>query len=203
MCSRRRVIRNDIPSIPILAAMVGALLLGAVTGHGNSFFADFDPGSESAAARQWTAIESSPLADRKFWFHINGLTIHFDKRPDPGETVNDYLFGTGFTWDFHRGQRWTFAVEFDVFLDSNEEISAILGPSARVRLIPLVEIGATAMAMYKEAFDRDYGFPVIPMALPFVQVGFEYLQLRMYYIPPVRRSTDEQLTFQLLVAWPW
>lgn len=185
-----------------IAALLPGLLFSASAVDGSNFFEDFNP-EHYGAARQWTAQESSPWADGKFWFHINGLTIHFDKRPEPGETMNDYLFGTGFTWDFYRGSRWTFAVEFDAFLDSNEEISAILGPSVRVRLIPMVEVGATAMAMYKEAFDRDYGFPILPMALPFVQVGFEYVQLRMYYIPPVRRSTDEQLTFQLLVAWPW
>jgi len=197
--------RTSRPGVPISLAFSLLLLAlpgGATPAAGSSFFDDFtEPPKE--AAREWTAEEISPVADRKFWLHLNGLTIHFDKRPDPGETVNDYLFGSGFTWDFYRGTRWTFALELDVFLDSNEEISGIFGPSARVRLIPLVEVGVTAMAMYKEAFDRDYGFPVIPMALPFAQVGFEYLQLRMYYIPPVRRSTDEQLTFQLLVAWPW
>ncbi len=190
-------------SVPALLTLATGLLFLTGTLRGSGLFEDFTPEAEKGEARQWTAGESYPGADQKFWFHLNGLTIHFDKRPEPGETVNDYLFGTGFTWDFHRGSRWTFAVEFDIFWDSNEEISAILGPSARVRLIPMVEVGATAMAMYKEAFDRDYGFPVLPMALPFVQIGFEYVQLRMYYIPPVRRSTDEQLTFQLLVAWPW
>ena len=157
---------------------------------------------ESTWAEDASALESTPSPTRKFWFHLNGLTIHFDKQPKPGETVNDYLFGGGFTWDFHATEKWTYAVEFDAFLDSNEEISAILGPSARYHLTSWASLGATGMVMYKEAFDRDYGFPVLPLALPFLQAGFEYLQVRMYYIPPVRRSTDEQLTFQLLFSLP-
>ena len=134
--------------------------------------------------------------DPRWVLHANGYTIHFNKKPKPGEEVNDFLYGLGFHYEWARGPRHTWAAEFDAFNDSHNELSLLGGASGRYDLGP-VEIGATGMLMYKSTFSDDEGTPVLPLLIPFVQKEFNSWGIRMYYVPPVRKPTDHQITFQL------
>lgn len=138
-------------------------------------------------------------AGRQWYLHLNGYTIHFVKRPEPGQTVNDYLIGLGASVRYLSDSNWIWGITGDVFLDSNEEISAVVGPTLDYRLHRRVNVGAAGFLMYKESFDRDYGFPILPVPLPFVDFDFKWLNLRCFYIPPVRRATDHQISFQLRI----
>jgi len=138
---------------------------------------------------------------RRYYLHLNGYSIHFDKQPDPGETVNDYLLGLGGAVEFDTKGPLIWDISLDVFNDSNEEISVTFGPTVQYPLADWLGIGAAGFIMYKEAFQRDYNFPILPVPLPFLEGKTKYVHLRMFYIPPVRRSTDEQLVFQLRIPF--
>lgn len=153
---------------------------------GQELFAPTRPGADARGQKQW-------------YLHLNGYTIHFDKRPEPGDTVNDYLIGLGTSVRFQTDSDWVWGIAGDLFLDSNEEISGVIGPTVEYFLHERVTIGAAGFLMYKESFDRDYGFPFLPVPLPFVDFDLKRVNLRCFYIPPVRRPTDHQISFQLRI----
>lgn len=136
---------------------------------------------------------------RQSFLHLNGYSIHFDKRPAPGKSVNDHLFGLGGSVEFDTHGPLIWGIAGDVFWDSREEVSAVLGPSCHYPFNDHVSVGGAAFLMYKTAFQRDYGFPILPVPLPFAEIGTERIRLRTYYIPPVRRPTDHQVVFQLRI----
>ena len=146
---------------------------------------------------------SSPrrgLRIRQSYLHLNGYSIHFDKRPEPGESVNDYLIGLGYAAEFDTQGTLIYEFLIDVFNDSREEISAVFGPTVQYPLNDYFHIGAAGLLMYKKAFEEDYNFPLLPTPLPFAELRGERLSLRSYYIPPVRKPTDHQIVFQLRIA---
>lgn len=160
-----------------------------------------EPSSDKKKIDMEKSQEPNSKWIRRYYLHLNGYSIHFDKQPDPGETVNDYLLGLGGGIEFNTDGTLIWDISLDVFNDSNEEISVTLGPTVQYPLADWLGIGAAGFLMYKEAFQRDYGFPILPVPLPFLEGKTKYVHLRMFYIPPVRRSTDQQLVFQLRIPF--
>lgn len=168
---------------------------------GSALSAQTIPSPTSEAISNFTTSLGLPPV-QKTYLHLNGLTIHFDKRPEPGKTVNDYLIGLGGSIEFETSGTFIYGVTFDVFNDSNKEIAAVIGPSAEWPLHERFRIGASLFLFYKESFQRDNGFPLLVTPLPFADIRlFERAHLRTYYIPPVRKPTDHQLTFQLRIPF--
>jgi len=137
--------------------------------------------------------------------HINGLSYHFKS----SDKDNAYTWGAGITLD--RGYLderfgWLkgvmFGWEADVFKDSNREIAYAAGFSVRKSFLSWYEWGVTMGLTHKKNLERDTGWPIFPYALPFLQTAFEApVNLRLVWIPPVRKSTDNQLILQVLIAF--
>ena len=114
--------------------------------------------------------------------------------------------GLGLTWDIERVNfDWikltgvVLAFDGDVFKDSNYDWAVAAGISLR-KPVGVVEFGLIAGLTYKKNLQEDSGFPLFPYALPFIQSNFDYpLNVRATWIPPVRKETDNQVVFQLLV----
>lgn len=134
--------------------------------------------------------------------HINGYALHITNDDD----VNEFVVGLGLTWDIKRVDiDWlnltdvVIAFDGDVLKDSNYEWSVGVGVSLR-KSVGVFEVGALAGLTYKKNLQEDSGFPIFPYVLPFIQSNLDHrLNVRVVWIPPVRKSTDNQLVFQLLV----
>ena len=180
------------PLLPLLAGLFLPFSPG---------FAQTIPSPVSQNLAAFTTSLGLPPVEKTF-VHLNGLTIHFDKRPEPGQTVNDYLIGLGGSIQFETSGRFIYGATIDVFNDSNREIAVVVGPSAEIPLHDRFHLGASLFLFYKESFQRDNGFPFLVTPLPFADLRLlERLHLRTYYIPPVRKPTDHQLSFQLRLAF--
>lgn len=135
------------------------------------------------------------LTQTRGWLHLNGYTVHFDA-PD----ANDQLWGAGFTWYTRRYGTTAFAWEGDVFQDSARKLCAYGGASWTFAT-RFGHPGLTAALMYHRNFAKQNHACVLPVALPFWEIGGERAKLRVYYIPPVRSRHDQQISFQLLVPF--
>lgn len=133
----------------------------------------------------------------KLFLHLNGYAVHFNGNEDE----NNFLIGTGFTYNWRHFQKFDIlaSIEVDVFKDSNEKISALAGISF-VKNLGLASVGLNAHIMYKDSFIDDAGTPILPLVLPFVELGQGSIRLRMFYIPPIRTANDHQVDFQLLIG---
>jgi len=135
--------------------------------------------------------------------HINGYSyhIHSDSRD-----ANDFLVGLGLTWDIKRVDlNWlkltdvVIAFEGDVFKDSGYEWALGAGISLR-KAVSVFEIGVSCGLTYKKHLYEEHGSPLFPYALPFIQSNFDHrINVRVTWVPPVRKETDNQVLFQLLV----
>jgi len=134
--------------------------------------------------------------------HINGYAFHIKN----DDEVNEFIVGLGLTWDIKRVNfDWikltdvVLAFDGDVFKDSNYEWAVAGGISLR-KPVGVFEFGVVAGLTYKQNLRKDSGWPLFPYALPFIQSNFDYpLNVRATWIPPVRKKTDNQVVFQLLV----
>ena len=134
--------------------------------------------------------------------HLNGYAWHIASEGD----VNEFVVGLGLTWDIKRVNfNWikltdvVMAFDGDILKDSNNEWAVAGGVSLR-KPVGVVDIGILAGLTYKQNLIEDTGFPLFPYVLPFLQSSFDYpLNVRAVWIPPVRKTTDNQIVFQLLV----
>lgn len=141
------------------------------------------------------ASATEEFTSRPTWAHVNGFSYHF-AAPD----ANAALLGVGFTHYTRMFGRVLPAWEGDLFRDSGCKPSAYLGHSWTIPTRWL-SVGATGAVMYHRNFAAQNRFRVLPVALPFVETRGERLKARLYYIPPVRRASDEQIAVQLMLAW--
>lgn len=141
---------------------------------------------------QCLACDESPPS--KIWFHLNGYTQHFD-----APNTNSALFGVGFTWYQKPYHRILNGWEGDVFQDSARKPSGYLGYSGTIPF-RIIGVGATVAIMYHRNFIDEDRWRILPVVLPFLEKGGEFFKVRLYYIPPVRRRYDQQVSLQLMTA---
>lgn len=127
------------------------------------------------------------------WLHLNGYTHHFEA-PD----ANDNLLGVGATWYVKKWGRIARAWEADLFQDSGRKLSGYVGQSLTYRG-RFANAGVTAALMYHRNFAKQNRWSVLPVALPYAELPLGKFSLRAYYIPPLRRGSDQQIAFQVLV----
>jgi hypothetical protein len=143
-----------------------------------------------------TIARAAPeFSQTRGWLHLNGYTHHFDA---PG--ANDQLWGAGFTWYTRTYGAMVTAWEADVFQDSGRKLCAYAGGSLTTPT-RWGNFGVTGALMYHRNFAKQTPMKILPVALPFWETRGERLKLRIYYIPPVRSRTDQQISFQLLVPF--
>lgn len=135
-------------------------------------------------------VENEPTT----WLHLNGYSYHL-----VAKDCNSFLYGAGLTLYSRDTGRYRTAWEGDVFADSARKLSIYGGYSA-VWKFGVLNAGATAAIMYHRNFHRENRFGILPVALPFVETGVRRVKVRIYYIPPVRRASDEQIAVQLMVG---
>lgn len=140
---------------------------------------------------------ASLRADQEFtanrgWLHVNGYSHHL-AAPD----ANDALLGFGFTY-YRRGYgRFLPAWEGDVFQDSARKPSVYLGHSWTMPT-RRVSFGVTAALMYHRNFAAYHSAGIMPVAFPFLETRGSRVKARVYYIPPIRKASDQQIAVQIM-----
>ncbi len=149
-----------------------------------------------AVAFLFAASSRAEITDTdRGWIHVDGYTYHMIARH-----CNDLLLGTGVTWYTRYTDSVHLAWEGDVFADSAKKLSAYVGYSAAFAYRG-VSLGATGAIMYHRNFVAENRFRTLPVAFPFLETGTHKFKIRVYYVPPVRRASDEQVAVQLLLPW--
>lgn len=135
-------------------------------------------------------------------FAINGTIYAYHFNPDLEwyeEPLNEWTWGVGFTYELIRDPDYIWSVNADIIpYDSTRDFAADIGTSIQWHN-PVVDIGAQFMVLYKRNFETEWGIPVGPALFPYLHREFEYFALRMYWIPPVRAASDNQVIFQIQV----
>lgn len=147
----------------------------------------------------WTMLPSIALAAlnddaTRGWLHLNGYSHHFDA-PD----ANDQLFGVGLTWYVKKFGRPVQAWELDVFRDSGRKLSGYVGRSWSLPLGRHALVGVTGALMYHRNFARYNNASIMPVGLPFLEVGNRAVRARAYYVPPLRKASDHQIALQVML----
>ena len=126
------------------------------------------------------------------WVHIDGYTYHMVARD-----CNNLLLGSGLTWYTRDDEKLRTAWEADAFADSARKLAAYAGYSVGLPL-RAITIGMTGAIMYHRNFAAENRLRTLPVAFPFLEFECRF-KVRIYYVPPVRRASDEQVAVQLLV----
>lgn len=136
------------------------------------------------------------FTDRPVWVHLNGYAHHMSAKD-----ANDNLFGLGLTYYTRTSGKFLTAWEGDAFQDSGKQLAAYAGYSWTVPT-RIVSFGLTAAVMYHRNFKAQNDLGVLPVAFPFLETRGRHLKLRVYYVAPVRKASDEQFAAQVMFAWP-
>lgn len=135
-------------------------------------------------------------------FAINGTIYAYHFNPDlewHEEPLNEWTWGIGFTYELIRDPDYIWSVNADIIpFDSTRDFAADIGTSIQWHN-PVVDVGAQFMILYKRNFENEWGIPVGPALFPYLHREFEYFAIRMYWIPPVRAASDNQVIFQIQV----
>jgi hypothetical protein len=149
------------------------------------------------AATACSAVAQSEFSEYRGWLHVNGYSHHF-----AAKDANDNLLGLGFTQYRRRYGRVIPAWEFDAFQDSGKRLSTYVGHSWTVPF-KRASVGVTGALMYHRNFAAQNRLSVLPVAFPFVETRGTRVKARVYYVPPVRRASDQQLAVQLMCPLRW
>jgi hypothetical protein len=145
------------------------------------------------------ALHSLPaqaeFSDHRGWLHLNGYSHHF-----AASDANDRLLGIGFTHYRRLYGRVLPAWEFDMFQDSGQKFSAYIGHSWTVPF-EWFSAGITGAIMYHRNFAAQNKLRTLPVAFPFIETRGTRLKVRLYYVPPVRSASDQQIALQLMLPW--
>jgi hypothetical protein len=136
------------------------------------------------------------FSDQSLWIHLNGYAHHM-----AAKDANDNLLGLGFTYYTRTSGRVLTAWEADGFEDSGKQFAGYAGYSWTVPT-RIVSFGLTAAVMYHRNFKAQNDLGVLPVAFPYLETRGKFVKLRVYYVAPVRKASDEQVAAQLLFAWP-
>lgn len=139
------------------------------------------------------AAHAAESIEPRGWLHLNGYSYHL-----VAKGCNDFLYGTGLTWFTRYSDSLHTAWEADVFADSARKPAAYAGYSVGFPFHGIT-LGATGAIMYHRNFIAEDRFRILPVAVPFLEIGGRKLKARVYYVPPVRRASDEQICVQLLI----
>ena len=139
------------------------------------------------AAEEFTSTQT--------WLHLNGYSHHF-AAPD----AKSFLWGVGVTRYTRTYGPVLRSWEGDLFSDSGGKPSAYVGHTWTIPT-RLLSFGATGALMYHRNFEEQIRCGVLPVVLPFAETRGQRLKFRIYYVPPVRRATDEQLAVQMMLPW--
>jgi len=175
---------------------------------------------EAEAAAAAAAASDAPVEDKSGWdwlptldwdfrykrdqpnFSINATVYawHFDPDLEPfEESLNDWPVGIGFNYELVRDTDWIWAVNADIVpFDSTRDFAADIGTSIQWRN-PVVDVGAQFMILYKRNFVDAFGVPLGPALFPYLHREFEYFATRIYWIPPVRAASDNQIIIQFQI----
>ncbi|MEO0796555.1 MAG: hypothetical protein AAFX93_15400 [Verrucomicrobiota bacterium] len=165
-----------------------------------------NPGHEVHDSDGWDWL---PTLDWEFRFKedqpnfaINATiyAYHFNPELEPfEEPLNDWTWGIGFNYELIRDPDFIWSVNADIVpFDSTRDFAADIGTSIQWHN-PVVDVGAQFMILYKRNFENEWGVPVGPALFPYLQREFDFFALRMYWIPPVRKASDNQVIFQVMV----
>lgn len=138
-------------------------------------------------------IAESEFSEARGWLHLNGYSHHFAVRD-----ANDQLLGVGYTHYRRRYGRIIPAWEFDAFQDSGKKFSAYVGHSWTFPF-QYFSAGLTGAIMYHRNFAAQNRMNTLPVAFPFLETRGARLKARLYYVPPVRRASDQQIALQFML----
>ncbi len=140
-------------------------------------------------------LAASPVAfervPAKLNLHLNGVTWHIQRRG-----LNEENWGLGFDLERYRSESehgwldgWMIAHEADVFLGSHRHWGGSVGFSARKAWGRWCWFGLNAGLIHQHEYQRDFGVPVLPFVLPFLETRTRSpVNFRLTYCPPVDRS---------------
>lgn len=121
-----------------------------------------------------------------FRLHLNGSSLHF--RQD--EDTNEANWGLGFERSLARREgllsEWTTHWELDAYKDSNSQMGVAGGIGARRPVTSWLSLGLKGGLVYENGLENNWGSPLIPYILPFLELGPAGLvSLRATLVPPL------------------
>lgn len=140
--------------------------------------------------------------DKDFNLILNGASYHFKRA-----SHNEKNYGLGFSYKLKNSNlRPSFLeneplyFELDVFKDSFSDTGYAGAIAWKRPLSRHSQYGLKVGLLRSEHSEKQFGMPVIPYAVPFLETNFEYpVNLRTTLIPPFRDVTYGYLMFQLIV----
>lgn len=142
-----------------------------------------------------SASAQPEFTDRHGWLHLNGYAHHFAVND-----ANDHLLGLGYTQYRRTYGRVIPAWEVDAFQDSGKKFAAYVGHSWTVPF-RYFSAGLTGAIMYHHNFAAHNRLKTMPVAFPYLETRGTRLKARLYYVPPVRRASDEQVALQVMLPF--
>ena len=133
------------------------------------------------------------FATTRTWLHLNGYSHHFNA-PD----AQPFLWGIGVTHYTQMSGPVARSWEADMFRDSAGKPSGYVGHTWTVPT-GFLSLGVTGAVMYHRNFKAQNRAGVLPVLLPFAETRGSKLKFRIYYVPPVRKASDQQLAVQVLL----
>jgi len=129
-------------------------------------------------------VSLSATADAsKLQMVINGKSIHVNSN----YSWNEDNYGAGIEYEFDTQSRWIRTAMANAFLDSEENMSYMVGAGLHRRLVIVeqfadfyLDIGLNAFVMTREDVANNRPFPAI---LPSLTIGNRYGGLNVSYIP--------------------
>ncbi|MFP4352715.1 MAG: hypothetical protein ACLFRP_07975 [Puniceicoccaceae bacterium] len=177
--------------------------IGSASGAGHGDEAGPGPGDagreeQANGGFAWEAFRIR--TDRpNLFLNLNLYSWHFKKGDESEERVNDWPLGLGLTCELRRRANYIWSADGDLFFeDSNRDFAAALSSTFLWRT-RFGNFGVRGGLLYKNNFIEDWGVPLGPVIFPVAQWEFKRFALKVLYIPGVRKSTDQQLFFQMLI----
>lgn len=128
---------------------------------------------------------TTPADASKLHMVINGKSIHVNSNYD----WNENNYGAGIEYEFDTNSRWIKTTMANAFLDSEKNMSYMLGAGLHRRLIIsdrfagfYMDAGLNAFVMTRQDVENNRPFPAI---LPSMTFGNRYGGINLSYVPKV------------------
>lgn len=128
---------------------------------------------------------TTPADASKLHMVINGKSIHVNSNYD----WNENNYGAGIEYEFDTKSRWIKTTMANAFLDSEKNMSYMLGAGLHRRLIIsdrfagfYMDAGLNAFVMTRQDVENNRPFPAI---LPSMTFGNRYGGINLSYVPKV------------------
>ena len=140
------------------------------------------------------SVSASPIKEREtildgYKFHLNGISIHFDKSEN--QNFKNWGIGLEKIMDPDKlfislGNDWETFWELDVYEDSYSDIGLSVGIGAKRAIYSHLDAGFKAGIVFEEGLEDDANTPVLPFVLPFAETNFNHpINLRGTLVPPL------------------